>query len=85
MNRQDYEQLDIQEMERMVARALVHLVDDPHERHRITLKRLAAQTKLPLRRVREVTDAWNLHALSGDELWLGPGSVEAARTLLTIG
>lgn len=81
MKRQEYEQLDIHEMERMVAQALVDLVDDPHERHRITLKLLATRTRLPLRRVREVTDGWNLRALSGDELWLGPGSVDAARAL----
>jgi hypothetical protein len=81
MNRREYEQLDIHEMERRVARALIELVDDPHERHRITLKLLAARSDLPLRRVREVTDAWHLQALSGDELWLVPGSVEAARKL----
>jgi hypothetical protein len=81
MNRQEYEQLDIHEMERRVAAALIDLVDDPKQQHRITLKLLATRSKLPLRRVREVTDTWNLQALSGDELWLGPGSVEAARGL----
>jgi hypothetical protein len=74
-----HEQLDIHEIERMVARALIEFVDDANERQRITAKRLAERTGLPLRRVREVTDAWNLQTLSGDELWLGPGSVERAR------
>jgi hypothetical protein len=81
MNRQEYEQLDIHQMERMVARALLALVDDSREHQRITLKRLATRTQLPLHRVREVTDAWNLQALSGDELWLIPGTVERARAL----
>jgi hypothetical protein len=31
--------------------------------------------------VREVTDDWNLQTISGDEYWLGPGSVERARAL----
>jgi len=81
MNRKEYEQLDVHEIERMVARALLELVDDAHERQRITIKLLAARSKLPLHRVREVTDAWNLQALSGDELWLIPGTVERARAL----
>ena len=73
------ELLDIHEMERRVAVALIELVDDPQERHRITPKLLAARSKLPLRRVREVTNEWNLQTLSGDEYWLSPGSMEQAR------
>lgn len=51
MNRQEYEQLDIHEMERRVAAALIDLVDDPKQQHRITLKLLATRSKLPLHRV----------------------------------
>jgi hypothetical protein len=80
MDSRGHEQLDIHEMERRVAAALIELVDDPRERHRITPKLLAARSKLPLRQVREVTDEWNLQTLSGDEYWLSPGSVEHART-----
>jgi hypothetical protein len=74
-----YEQLDIHEMERRVAVALVELVDDPHQHHRVTPRLLAARSKLPLRRVREVTNEWNLQTLSGDEYWLSPDSMEQAR------
>jgi hypothetical protein len=81
MTEREHEQLDIHEMERRVAAALIELVDDPNERHRITPRLLAARSKLPLRRVREVTDDWNLQTISGDEYWLGPGSVERARAL----
>jgi hypothetical protein len=81
MKNREHEQLDIHEMERRVASALIELVDDPKDRHRITAKLLAVRSKLPLHRVREVTDAWNLQTLSGDEYWLGPGSVERAREL----
>jgi hypothetical protein len=79
MNGREHEQLDIHEMERRVAVALIELVDDPHEHHRITPKLLAARCKLPLRRVREVTEEWNLQTLSGDEYWLGPDPMQRAR------
>jgi hypothetical protein len=77
-----HEELDIHEMERMVAAALIELVDDPRVHHRITPKLLALRSKLPLRRVREVTDEWNLQTLSGDEYWLGPDAIERARARL---
>lgn len=83
MSSKEHEQLDVYEMERMVAQALVDLVDAPGEQHRITARLLAARTKLPLYRVREVTDAWNLQTLSGDALWLGPDSLEHARQVLS--
>jgi hypothetical protein len=73
-----HEELDIHEMERMVARALVELVDAP-QRQRITAKVLAQRTGLPLRRVREVAEAWDLQTISGDEYSLGSGSVQRAR------
>jgi hypothetical protein len=79
--RDEHKHLDIHEMERRVAAALVKLVDDPGERQRITPRLLARLTNLPLHRVREVTDGWNLQTLSGDEYWLGPGSVAHAREL----
>ena len=79
MQSREHEHLDIDEMERRVALALLELVDDARERQRITPKLLAARTRLPIRRIREVTDAWNLQTLSGDEYWLGPGSVEHVR------
>jgi hypothetical protein len=81
MTDREHEQLDIHEMERRVAAALIELVDDPQKHHRITPRLLAARSKLPLKRVREVTDDWNLQTISGDEYWLGPGSVERARAL----
>ena len=83
MDGREHEQLDIHEMERRVAVALIELVDDPRERHRITPRLLATRSNLPVRRVREVTDDWNLQTLSGDEYWLAPGSVEHARALCT--
>jgi hypothetical protein len=79
MSDREHEQLDIDEMERRVASALIALVDDPHEQHRITPKLLAARSRLPVRRVREITEAWNLQTLSGDEYWFGPGTIQHAR------
>lgn len=79
MSDREHEQLDIDEMELRVALALIALVDDPHEQHRITPKLLAARSKLPLRRVREVAEAWNLQTLSGDEYWFGSGTLQHAR------
>lgn len=79
MNSREHEQLDIYEMERMVAVALIALIDDAREQHRITPKLLAQRTGLPLRRVREVTDEWNLQMISGDEYRFHPGSVEQIR------
>lgn len=78
----EHEQLDIDEMERRVAHALLAAVDAPGERQAITAKLLAERSGLPLRRVREITDAWGLRTLSGDELWLGSGSVAHIRTRL---
>lgn len=78
----EHEQLDIDEMERRVARALLDAVDAPGERQRISAKFLAESTQLPLRRVREITDAWELRTLSGDELWLGSGAVARIRARL---
>jgi hypothetical protein len=80
--RREHEQLDIDEMERRVARALLAVVDAPGERQAISAKLLAQRTQLPLRRVREITDAWELRTLSGDELWLGSGSVGRVRARL---
>lgn len=81
MKDREYESLDIHEMERRVAVALIELVDAPGERQRITPKLLSARTNLPLRRVREITDDWNLQTLSGDEYSLRAGSLERARAL----
>jgi hypothetical protein len=63
MDGRGHEQLDIHEMERRVAAALIELVDDPRERHRITPKLLAARSKLPLRQVREVRRQWTLRVI----------------------
>lgn len=82
MTNREPEALDIHQMERMVAQALVDLVDDRSTRHSITVKALAARSGLPVRRVREVTDAWNLRTLSGEELFLAPGSVDRARDIV---
>jgi hypothetical protein len=73
--------LDIHEMERRVARALVALVDDRDTQHRITPKLLASRSGLSVRRVREVTNDWNLQTLSGDEYWLHPVLMEQVRAL----
>jgi len=81
MKDREHEGLDIQEMERRVAVALIELVDGPGERQPITLKVLAARTNLPRHRVREITDEWNLQTVSGDEFWLRSGSLERARAL----
>ncbi len=81
MKDREYEGLDIHEMERRVAAALIELVDAPGERRRITPKLLSARTNLPQRCVREITDEWNLQTLSGDEYWLRSGSLERARAL----
>jgi hypothetical protein len=81
MKDREHEGLDIHEMERRVAGALIELVDGPGERQRITLKLLAARTNLPQRCVREIMDEWNLQTLSGDEYWLRSGSLERARAL----
>jgi hypothetical protein len=81
MKDREHEGLDIHEMERRVAAALIDLVDAPGERQRITPKLLSARTNLPQRRVREITDEWNLQTLSGDEYWLRSGSLERARAL----
>ena len=78
----EHEQLDIDEMERRVARALVDLVDAPGERQAITARLLAERSRLPLRRVREITDAWELRTLSGEELWLGSGTAARIRARL---
>jgi hypothetical protein len=81
MKDREHEGLDIHEMERRVAVALIELVDGPGERQRITPKLLSARTNLPQRRVREITDEWNLQTLSGDVYWLRSGSLERARAL----
>ena len=78
----EHEQLDVDEMERRVARALLAIVDAPGERQAITPKLLAERCQLPLRRVREITEAWELRTLSGDELWLGTGSMARIRARL---
>jgi hypothetical protein len=83
MSTKEHEQLDIHEMEHMVAQALIELVDAPGEQPGISARLLAARTKLPLHRVREVTDEWNLQTLSGDAFWLGPESLERARRVLS--
>jgi len=77
----EHEQLDVNEMERMVAGALIALVDDRREQHRITLRLLSARTHLPLHRVREITEAWQLRTESGDSLFLAPDALEHARQL----
>lgn len=73
------EPLDIHEMERRIAQAIVDLVDDAATQHRITLALLAARTKLSARRIREVTDEWNLQTLSGDEYWFALGMLDRIR------
>ena len=78
----EHEQLDIDEIERRVARALLAIVDAPGDRQPITAKLLAERTQLPVRRVREITEAWELRTLSGEELWLGSGSVTRIRARL---
>jgi hypothetical protein len=80
MQRKDYEQLDVQEMERMVARAALELVDDP-ERPAVTFARLVKLAGLPKHRVREVIEEWGLRAVSGDEFLLTPTLVERLRGL----
>jgi hypothetical protein len=82
MSAKQHEQLDVYEMERMVAEALIALVDGPGAQQPISARLLATRTKLPLYRVREVTDAWDLQTLSGDAFWLGPESLARARKLL---
>lgn len=71
--------LDIDEMERRVAQALVDLIDDSREQHKITIKLLSERSKLSPRRVREITNEWQLRTISGDELFLAPGTVDHAR------
>lgn len=82
MANREHESLDIHEIERKVAQALVDLVDDRRGRQVVTVKLLASRAGLPVRRVREVTDSWNLRTLSGEELFLAPGSVDRARDLV---
>jgi hypothetical protein len=79
MKRDDYEQLDIFEMERLVAGALV---DDPHEQHAITLSLLATRSGLPKRRVREITEELGMQTISSDEYLLTPEIVERVREVL---
>jgi hypothetical protein len=85
MSTREHEQLDVYEMEHMVAQALIELVDAPGEQRGISARTLSARTKLPLHRVREVTDDWNLQTISGDTFWLGPESLERARKVLSDG
>lgn len=80
MQRKDHEQLDIHEMERMVAQALLGLIDDPRQPP-ITFKLLVSRSGLPKHRVREVVEDWQLRAVSGDEYLLTPAMVERVRTL----
>jgi len=75
------DQLDVFEIERMVARALVTLVEDRRAQHHISAKVLAEYTQLPLRRVREVIALWELRTVSGDALYLTAQSIEHARKL----
>ncbi|MFT3923336.1 MAG: hypothetical protein QM778_12450 [Myxococcales bacterium] len=84
MPRRDHEQLDIYEMERLVARAVVDLIDDPRA-PAITFKGLVARTELPKHRVREVIDEWQLRTVSGDEYLLTPELVEHIRRLASVG
>jgi hypothetical protein len=77
----EHELLDVHEMERMVARALVELIEDRTTAHHISARVLAARTKLPLRRVREVVALWELRTVSGDALCLTAEAVAHARTL----
>ena len=81
MKDKEHEGLDIHEMERRVAVALIELVDGPGERQPVTLKLLSSRTNLPPRLVREIMDEWNLQTVSGDAYWLRSGSLERARAL----
>jgi hypothetical protein len=81
MHRKDHDQLDIHEMERLVARALLELVDDPAQPP-ITFKLLVTRSELPKHRVREVIEEWGLRTVSGDEYLLSPAMVERVRSVL---
>lgn len=81
MKDREHESLDIHEMERRVAAALVEIVDGPGEPQPVTLTLLAARSKLPRRRVREITDEWNLQTPSGDTYLLSSGSMARVRAL----
>ncbi len=80
MPRKDHEQLDIHEMERMVAQAMLGLIDDP-DQPPITFKLLVSRAGLPKHRVREVVEDWQLRPVSGDEYLLTPAVVERVREL----
>jgi hypothetical protein len=82
MKRDEYEQLDVFEVERILATTLIDLIDDPHEQHIITLALLTSRSGLPKRRVRELTEEWELRTMSGDEYMLTPELVERVRELL---
>lgn len=82
MNAKSHEELDVQEMERMVARALMALLNAPGEPRSITLKALIEGTGLPKRRVREVVDGWGLRTVSGDAYLLTPHVMEQVEALL---
>lgn len=80
MSRQ-HEQLDVNELERLLARTLVALVDAPREQLRISARLLAETSGIPLRRVREVLDEWQLQTVTGDALFLTPDVLEQVRAL----
>lgn len=73
------EEPDIDEVERRVAQALVDMVDDAREPQRITIKSLAQRGDVSIRQVREIVREWQLQTITGDELFLAPGSVDHAR------
>jgi hypothetical protein len=81
MPRKDHEQLDVYEMERIVAQALLELADDPEQKP-ITFSLLVKRSDLPKHRVREVVDAWELRTVSGEEYLLTPALLERVRSVL---
>lgn len=81
MKDREHESLNIHEVERRVAVALIEIVDSPGDHQPITLTLLAARSKLPRRRVREVTDEWNLQTPSGDTYLLSSGSMARVRAV----
>gem|GEM_PF-5549181 len=78
MAHKDDEQLDVEEMERMVARAVIDLLDAPGAQP-VTFRDLVRRTGLPKHRVREVVEEWQLRTLSGDEYLFTPESLEPIR------